>query len=181
VDWPLPIQHYVRVLLAGCVHDTVHQLGRQPARRHRAQFVTSAYQDFCRCSSLGILAATYLSHSMPGCTYMGADGLWYLGDCNTSSFAFVCKQLTLGVSFSCACTGQSDTSGFGATCDYWGGATNSWCYVNSVCHPRLHQQLIQFPCRLVPRQPQHPMDCTLFLATPTLRAQQPRPRAPRAQ
>ena len=65
------------------------------------------------------------------CAYINSDGYWYDGDCNAVR-SVICKQLPVGLNYSCACLGKSDTYGLGGTCGYWNGSTSTWCYVNQV-------------------------------------------------
>ena len=70
---------------------------------------------------------TSQTHCDTACGYIAANGQWYDGSCTTLR-PFVCKQLTLGVSYSCACNGISDANGFGGYCNYWNGSSISWCW-----------------------------------------------------
>ena len=65
------------------------------------------------------------------CAYINSDGYWYDGTCNAVR-SVVCKQLPIGLNYSCACLGKSDTAGLGGSCGYWNGSSSAWCYVNQV-------------------------------------------------
>ena len=71
--------------------------------------------------------------STEACASLG-DGGWEDGPCGTAR-PYVCKKQALGVNASCACTGQRDAKGHGATCSAWdeGAPDAPWCYVSKNC------------------------------------------------
>jgi hypothetical protein len=68
---------------------------------------------------------------VPACAYMSATGLWFDTNCSTS-LSYFCEKPTLGMDFSCSCTGQVDANGYGGSCNYWTLNNPPWCYVSPV-------------------------------------------------